>query len=591
MPLRTLLGVHSNFGGIQFRSYGGTLWPCRVMTISYKVADMITHLHLKSSSSHGQPPLVVETPPSITIFVGPNNSGKSQALREIYTYCIQGENHSFSILDKLSFKGNDQAIAAAEFTAMKIASASGEHVPQGHSKVKIGDRFAMLPDEDYVHARTRPNEYTIQFAQWHLQHRTLNLDGSNRILLLNAQERGDLKYPTTAFARLLTNNEKRTALRKIIHDALGLYLAIDMSEGSKLNIKFGETPPPEERSVKDDILEYMRNARAFSAVSDGVKAYTGILVQLYAGDPEIIIIDEPEAFLHPSLALNLGKEIAKGAATQNKHVFVSTHSAQFVMGAILSGATVNIIRLTYEGGVGTARLLPSTELTKLMQDPLLRSVGVLAGLFYNYVIVGEADSDRAFYQEINERLLAADDSRGIQHVLFLNADNKQTIPRITEPLRKLGIPAAGIVDIDIIKDGGQEWTRQLGACNIPSSEYPSFATRRKNVLDFFAAKDPNFKTKGGIALLSGTEHEAASNLFDDLARYGLFAVRGGEVEQWLPSLSIARTKQTWLRSIFEKMGSDPRSADYVKPASGDVWDFIGQIRTWLVAPSRRGIPK
>src|SRR4029077_3317410 len=158
------------------------------------------------------------------------------------------------------------------------------------------------------------------------------------------------------------------------------------------------------------------------------------------------------------------------------------HSPQFVMGAILSGAKVNIIRLTYEGGIGAARLLPSTELTKLMQDPLLRSVGVLAGLFYNHVIVTEADADRAFYQEINERLIAADDSRGALHALFLNADNKQTIPRIVAPLRKLGIPTAGIVDIDVLKDGGQEWTRHLEACNIPTNEHQPFGTRRKSIL-------------------------------------------------------------------------------------------------------------
>jgi hypothetical protein len=112
------------------------------------------------------------------------------------------------------------------------------------------------------------------------------------------------------------------------------------------------------------------------------------------------------------------------------------------MGAILSGANVIIIRLTYEAGIGTARLLPSGEIARLMQDPLLRSVGVLSGLLYNYVIVGEANADRAFYQEINERLLDANDSRGIPHTLFLNADSKQTIPRIIDPLRKLGIPAA-----------------------------------------------------------------------------------------------------------------------------------------------------
>jgi hypothetical protein len=264
----------------------------------------------------------------------------------------------------------------------------------------------------------------------------------------------------------------------------------------------------------------MRAARGIDAVSDGVKAYTGILVQLYAGDPKVITIDEPEAFLHPSLAQRLGKEIAKGTAAEGKHVFIATHSPQFVMGAILSGATV--VRLTYENGVGTARLLSSADLTKLMQDPLLRSVGVLEGLFYNYVIVREADADRAFYQEINERLLAANDPRGIPHALFLNANGKDTIPKIIEPLRKLGIPTAGIADIDIVKKGGQEWTRHLAACNVPPSEHQPSGTRRANTLDALTNKNVKFKSHGGVGLLSGSEREAADNLFDDLDRYGLF---------------------------------------------------------------------
>ena len=139
------------------------------------------------------------------------------------------------------------------------------------------------------------------------------------------------------------------------------------------------------------------------------------------------------------------------------------------MGAILSGAKVAIIRLTYDRGVATARALSSDDLTMLMRDPLLRSARVLEALFYSYVIVCEADADRAFYQEINERLLASNDPRGIPNTLFLNANGKQTIPRIIEPLRKLGIPSAGIVDIDIVKDRGEEWTRHLAACGIPNS--------------------------------------------------------------------------------------------------------------------------
>jgi hypothetical protein len=222
--------------------------------------------------------------------------------------------------------------------------------------------------------------------------------------------------------------------------------------------------------------------------------------------------------------------------------------------------------------------------------PACAPVGVLSALFYDYVVVGEADADRAFYQEINERLLAASDARGAPHTLFLNAQGKDTISKIIEPLRKLGIPAAAVADIDIIREGGKQWTRHLRACGIPDVEHRPYGAHRAKVLSALQGKDANFKIEGGINLLSGQDREAATNLFDDLARYGLFVVQRGEVEEWLADLDVPRSKEGWLRSIFEKMGSDPHSAEYVKPTEGDVWDFMGEVRSWLVDPGRRGIP-
>ena len=131
------------------------------------------------------------------------------------------------------------------------------------------------------------------------------------------------------------------------------------------------------------------------------------------------------------------------------------------MGCIQSGAPINIVRLTYRDNVATARLLASQELLTLMRNPLLRSTRVLDGLFYEFVVVTEADADRAFYQEVNERLLKLKPEWGIPNCLFLNAQNKQTVPTVLKPLRNLGIPAVGIVDVDVLKDGGTAWTTFL----------------------------------------------------------------------------------------------------------------------------------
>ena len=97
--------------------------------------------------------------------------------------------------------------------------------------------------------------------------------------------------------------------------------------------------------------------------------------------------------------------------------------------------------------------------------------------------------------------------------------------------------------------------------------------------------------KGGIGLLPEAEKEAAKQLFTAMQVYGIFVVAGGELESWLGHLGASGSKQEWLTSIFEKMGSDPQHADYVRPGTGDVWEFVEQIARWTANPQRLGIPQ
>jgi hypothetical protein len=553
---------------------------------------MFSKMKLRFGSSPGYPHLELGGEPSVTIFVGPNNSGKSLALREIQAILKTGNNGASAILDDISFTPLSLADATAVLEEFSRPPNLGEAQIPDHTYFDGPDGRIQVYKPSLINALTNPNnqDYKSSFCAQYMSRYVLSLDGPSRVQLINPQLRGDLKNPQTAFAKLFVDNPMRSSLRSLIHKATSMYIALDASEGDVISMRYGLTPPPNERSLEDVTLDYLKDARDINEVSDGVKAFTGILLQLHVGRPKIIIVDEPEAFLHPTLAHTLGKELAKGAFEEGKHVFASTHSAQFLMGAISSGAKINIVRLTYKENVGTARLLPSEELKTMMLDPLLRSVGVLNGLFYDQVVVGEADADRAFYQEINERLLEANDWRGAPRTLFLNADNKQTVSRIVGPLRKLGIPTASIVDIDVLKEGGNEWTRHLKAIGIPQGEHQAYGGRRSKVLEFLEAANPEFKINGGVRLLAGQNAEMANNLLDDLARYGMFVVPQGEVENWLEHLDVPRTKQKWLRKIFDKMGSDPQDANYVRPDNGDVWDFMGKVQGWYTDGERRGIP-
>jgi len=560
---------------------------------------MFEKLVLKSSPSAAGEGLSLLLEPSITIFVGPNNSGKSLLLREINSFCQNGNFQvKTKILDSILCKGVDHSEAKKYLESITRDPKERERVHAGWTPVILRNNATSIDTNAYYMCMEKPNKNIYNYSMWYLNNKTLNIDGSTRASLLNSKSKGDLKFPDNSFAKLLTNDNKRKKWRGIIYECFNIYPAIDASEGASLRIRFSKELPPDELSLRESTLDWMRNAIPIESVSDGVKAFSGILLEIYGGDPEVIIIDEPEAFLHPSLAQRLGKELAEAARTERKYVFASTHSAHFLMGAIQSGATVNIIRLTWDGTVATARLLPNDKLKQLMNDPMLRSVGMLSGLFFQNVLVTEGDSDRAFYQEINERLLAESDERAIPHALFLNADNHQTIPKIVEPLRKLGIAAAGIADLDVISKGGKEWTKQLRACGMPEGLQESNKNLRNTVFEYLkkAAPEGNsdpekyFKTNGGINLLSGKEKETAESFCNDLEKYGLFLVRKGEVEAWLKNLGVEASKHNWREKIFKAMGSDPESDGYVKPDKTDVWNFLGHVHDWLTNPDRKGIP-
>jgi hypothetical protein len=226
----------------------------------------------------------------------------------------------------------------------------------------------------------------------------------------------------------------------------------------------------------------------------------------------------------------------------------------------------------------------------MMRNPLLRSTNVLNGLFYEFVIVTESDADRAFYQEANERLLRFKPEWGIPNCLFLNAQNKQTIHTILRPLRKLGIPAAGIVDVDVLKEGGIVWSNQLDGINVPQITRGAMAATRSAVKAAMDGTGSDMKRDGGLSILGGQEREGCRSLFNQLGEYGLFVVADGELESWLKPLGASGHGPPWLIDIFEKMGEDPDSVNYVKPNDGDVWKFLSNIKTWLTNPNRLGIP-
>jgi hypothetical protein len=272
---------------------------------------------------------------------------------------------------------------------------------------------------------------------------------------------------------------------------------------------------------------------------------------------------------------------------RNARVIVATHSPHFLMGCMDAGTRLNIVRLTYSGQQGQARMLSGSRITSLMRDPLLRSTGVLNALFHTCAVVCEADRDRAFYEEVNSRMLAIG-RPGVADGVFLNAQNWQTVRRIVAPLRAMGIPAAAILDLDVI-GRGPEFKDLLNACAVPPALVNSLTVLRGQVDASFREPPANVK-KGGVSSLAGDAAVACQNLLEQLAKFGVFLVPVGEIEAWLKYLDVSASKENWLAAVFERMGADPDEPAYVRPRTGDVWEFIMQIAAWIRDPGRLGMP-
>jgi ABC-type cobalamin/Fe3+-siderophores transport system ATPase subunit len=536
------------------------------------------------------PDLVLQTT-GITIFVGPNNSGKSLVLKEIeQTFLTHPFPNGLHILKDYEIKWPSKGEVNNALTSFSSFQSEGlpvDHIVVGRINPSGGLETTMLEKNSiFSIAEKKTDKYwwATQFLRWGV----LRLDGRSRFNLTNDQAGGDLlATPQNILAHLFQDDGARKKVRALIKDAFGLNFVIDPTNLGKLRIRLSNQDPlADEQSLNEKARSYHKEAVHIKDASDGVQAFTGIVTAVMSGEFHTILVDEPEAFLHPPLARKLGKHLGSLAAERGGCLLASTHSPDFLMGCVQATKDVRVVRLEYGKGKSRGRMVDPAQLEAMFKSPLMRSANAVGGLFYDGVVVTESDNDRAFYSEIYHRISATKEDA--PSLLFINAQNKQTIKDIIGPLRKFGVPAAAISDIDIIKDGGKTWTDWLQAAHIPSALHGGYQTQRASIKNCFGTTDKEMKSQGGIEILTPADKSAAELLFDTLQQYGIFVVRRGELENWLPTLGVLGKKTDWTISMLERLGSDPASPSYVEPDNDDVWEFVSGVMSWINNSARKG---
>lgn len=535
-------------------------------------------------------------PSTVTLIVGPNGSGKSLALREIEMWS-RGSDEPRRVVEDLDV-GWPETVEAAEAMMKPFRADPGTSQPPPTDAFFVQAFRPNGPSENrWIHRQALRGDLESGRAGSYVRDNllapfTIRLDGRTRFSLVDPQPVQDLQGPPqNHIAALFKNSKARHRVRTVVSDAFpGRYFVIDPTAMSQFRVQLSPRPPSddaEECNLDERAINFHREALPADAFSDGEACFVGLIMATMSLPHSLLLVDEPEAFLHPPLSRRLGANLAALAEERSTNLVAATHSAEFLMGCIASGVPTTIVRLAREKNEASAKLLAPTDLREVVRDPLLRSTGALGGLFHRGVVVGEADADRALYEEVNRRLVAA--GRGASETMFTNTQNWQTIARVLTPLRKLGVPAAGVLDFDTLARPKSEWKRLYRSMNASELELETIEATRQSVRKKMKSHMKAAKSRGVMGLPTADRPEART-LLGLLADVGIFIVPGGELESWLRPLGASRgDKAKWIAQVFSGLGSNPAAQSYVHPGSGDVWAFVDRIGRWISDPKRRGM--
>lgn len=376
------------------------------------------------------------------------------------------------------------------------------------------------------------------------------LGTEEKLLMCKAQKKYGLRDDNTNFLSEVQFNSK---LIKKMADFTKKMFDTDIyldryTLGEKILFRVGENFDFIRQSSRDDNeVEYrLNNYKLLDNEGDGIRNFVTSYLALNLNDKNIILLDEPESFLHPPLANQLG-EIIGESASEEKQIFISTHSVNLLKGIIKSCDDINIIRITRDDNINKITELNQEDLKSILINPLLVSSNVLNGLFCEKVYICEAESDEEFYQLLHDKVNPLDSS------LFVHGKNKQTLKDIAKVYRKLGIENYRIYDFDILKD--EDFNRALNKF-IPDTIKNNYIELRKSI----NSEIINKKEYNNLGIRSITDKSKCNELnimFEELKKRGIIILKNGCLETNLEDVGIPFTtnKNGWFSNAIKLINS------------------------------------
>jgi len=319
---------------------------------------------------------------------------------------------------------------------------------------------------------------------------------------------------------------------------------------------------------------------------DGMRGFVGVLLNAFVANYSILLVDEPEAFLHPPQARLLGKMLGQDLPT-DRQLFLATHSIDFLKGILDSNnKNLKVIRIERAGNVNMINVLDKNEINTIWNDSLLRHSNILDGLFHSQVIVCESDSDCRFYSAVLDSMY--DGTNEISpDILFIHCGGKHRIPTVVNSLKKLNVKVTVVADFDVLNNTnplrdiyeskGGTWNKiendfkiVKGSIDTQRPELETADVKREIATILDATADRVFpqgaassinkllkktsawskaKEVGKAYIPNGDQTAAYNRLISELKEKKIFVIENGELECFVKS--IGNHGPAWVSEVLK----------------------------------------
>lgn len=303
----------------------------------------------------------------VLLVVGPNNVGKSLALRDITALFTnpQSPHAPTKVISSIDVHKSGDVSAFEQWLDTHARRREPPGQPRTYSRPNVGRM-----EWNTLQANWQSGPPFHQAAALFHAH----LGPGDRLGLLGSSGLWDVasEEPNHPLQFMYDTVGLEEAVRAASVEAFGLPLFVNRYAGAQIHLQLGEPPEPTPPPPPVELVRQLASRPHAQEQGDGIRSFMGILLTLLTGDQKVLVIDEPEAFLHPPQAKLLGRKLAL-ASDEGKQIIAATHSADIVIGALEAPNTaVTIVRVTREGDVNRASVLGHEQLRELWSDPVLK---------------------------------------------------------------------------------------------------------------------------------------------------------------------------------------------------------------------------